>query len=451
MKRFPVIFKIFTAVLSVFYLSSCEKDYYYETPPPHVPQATSTLEAARVTSPPSALNSSYWKNADFLEVTAGNISTSRLYGDGFLNMTGTFLGLPDFNNGANAKLTLRAAYDNDNLYILAEWSDSVIDASNSSWLYNGPLDPRKADAANGWTSQRNGDNISFAFDIDNASSPAGTFANVGCAASCHTSGGNAFMYPTGGKVDIWNWSLARTNPLGYAADLIANSDSFAADNGDRIYYRNSVGTTARSGPAFEWDGTPQSVPGKSNLDPAFYILNKTGFSGDAQNGYTIYHRPTPPGDCESCHGANGTGGSAQALNYIDFNRDSRADLYSKMDLVPDMVSYWGGLTASEKNDVVAYLRGLSGVPGYYLSTPTGSNADISVVSNVSSQNLNDALLSKSKSHTYQVLITRKLNTNNPDDMKFDLAIQKTYKFGVAIMDNDGINHIGSVIETLTFK
>lgn len=52
-------------------------------------------------------------------------------------------------------------------------------------------------------------------------------------------------------------------------------------------------------------------------------------------------------------------------------------------------------------------------------------------------------------HTkYQVLITRKLQTGNADDAQFSPAT--TYKFGVAMMDNDGRNHIGSRIETLEF-
>ena len=55
-------------------------------------------------------------------------------------------------------------------------------------------------------------------------------------------------------------------------------------------------------------------------------------------------------------------------------------------------------------------------------------------------------------HTkYQVLITRKLKTNNADDIQFDLTANKVYTFGVALMDNDGKNHIGSAKEVLTFK
>jgi hypothetical protein len=97
------------------------------------------------------------------------------------------------------------------------------------------------------------------------------------------------------------------------------------------------------------------------------------------------------------------------------------------------------------------MRGLSGVPGYYLQTPTGSNADITAVSNVTALHINNSMLSATNHHIkYQVLITRKLHTNNPDDVQFNPS-QGNYKFGVALMDNDGKNHIGSTVETLTFK
>lgn len=453
-------FKMFLVLSFMLIIGSCEKDYFLEPPPPPpIPtsEMTSTLEAVLVTTPPIAIGSAYWKTADYLKIIATNVSINQLYGDGLLNMTGSFYGLTSFNNGtANPSLTLKAAYDNDQLYILAEWTDLDLDVSNSSWLYNGPIDPLKTDATGGWTSQRNSDRLAFAFEISNASSAAGTFSSVGCAASCHTSGSMSWMFPDAGKVDLWNWSLARSAPLGYAEDMIANSDSLAFDEGQQIHMRNSTGSSDRSGPAYEWDGTSQTITlptGQSSiLDPAFYLFNKTVFSGDARRGDSIYHRLSPPGDCVDCHGARGEGGSAGAINQISQNKKSRTTLISSMDNVSDMTTYWGPLGSAERDDIVAYLRGLSGVPGYYLVTPDGSNANIKAISNVTPIQIKNAMLPVTNQHTtYQVLITRKLKTNHADDAQFDLSIESTYKFGVALMDNDGKNHIGSTIETLTFK
>lgn len=448
--------QLFIAVSIAVVLGSCEQDYFYEVPPPYVPRATQTLEARRATTAPSTIGSPFWKTADYLKVSAADVSVQQLFGDGLLNMTGTFNGLGSFNNGTAPDLTLKAAYDNDNLYILAEWTDTDVDASNSSWFWNGPSDPKKTDSNLGWTSQRNCDKLAFAFDLNNASSAAGVFSNVGCAASCHNDGVKNRMYPQSGSVDIWNWSVARSNPMGYAEDLKADQDSFYSDSGQRMNIRNTSGGTDRSGPAFEWDGTSQSVTlpngNTALLDPAYYILNKTPFLGNVQRGDSLYHTVAPPGDCTYCHGEHGEGGSSSAINQLSQNKKSRAALLSAMDIIPDMVAYWGPLSQTDRDDIVAYLRSLSGVPGYYLVPPSGSSADVTALSNITPINLNNSYLPVTNIHTkYQVLIIRKLKTNNADDIQFDLSTSKTYKFGVALMDNDGANHIGSAIETLNFK
>jgi hypothetical protein len=447
------IFKLIPAVTLMVTLSSCEKDYYYETP---LPKSTSTLEASRVTTAPLTIGSAYWKSADYLSVNSVNVSTNQLYSDGFLNMTASYLGLNSFNKGTDPKLRLKAAYDNDNLYILAEWTDFTVDLSNSSWLFNGLNDTLKSDPVAGWTSQRNSDRFALAFEISNASGPAGSFGSVGCAASCHTNAGIASMSPTAGSVDIWNWSLFGSAPLGYAEDMNASTGIFSDDAGQPIYVRNANGSTSRSGPAFEWDGRSQNVTlsngSSSILDPAYYIFNKTAFIGDAARGDSIYHSAAPPGDCVYCHGDRGQGGSSTAINTISQNKKSRADLMASMDNVGDMFSYWAPLSPSSKDDIVAYLRGLSGVPGYYLNTPDGSNADIKSVNNVTPVQIKNSMLPVTNVHSlYQVLIIRKLRTNNTDDAQFEPSVGKTYPFGVALMNNDGKNHIGSTIETLTFK
>lgn len=437
-------------------LVSCEKDYYYVIPPPKTSHPSSTLEAVLVNTAPSTINSAYWRTADYLTINSTNVSSNELYNDGLLNMTATFLGLNSFNKGTDPGLRLKAAYDNTNLYILAEWTDFTVDLSNSSWLWNGPPDTLKSDANLGWTSQRNSDRIALAFEINNASTTAGVFSNVGCAAACHSNAGQMVMHPNSGLVDIWNWNLATSAPLGYAEDMVANSDSLANDNGQKMFFRNINGSTSRSGPAFEWDGTSQTVTlsnGQSSiLDPAFYILNKTTFTGNAQRGDSLYHTPTPPGDCSYCHGSQGQGGSNAAINTLSQNKKSRAALISSMDDVGDMFSYWAPLSPTDKNDIVAYLRGLSGVPGNCLTIPDGSNADIKTLNNLTPIQIKNAMLPGTNNHTlYQVLFIRNLKTNNPDDAQFEPVAKSNYTFGIALMNNDGKNHIGSNKESLTFK
>ncbi|MBK5285555.1 MAG: hypothetical protein JJE25_09130 [Bacteroidia bacterium] len=456
MKRINQVTKIFLGIILIIVMDACEKDYFYEPPPPPTSEQTSTLEAIHVSTPPSSINSEYWQTADYLKINSQDVSINQLYLDGLLNMTGTYGGLASFNNGTDPGLFLKAAYDENNLYILAEWTDLDVNISKSSWLFNGPVDPLKADPNAGWTSQRNCDKFAMAFEISTASSPAGTFSNVGCAASCHNVVGTPVMYPTSGKVDLWNWNLALSAPLGYAEDMVANSDSIADDSGQKMYARNSTGTTDRSGPAYEWDGTSQIVTlansQSSTLDPAFYLFNKTAFIGDIHRGDSIFNRTSPPGDCASCHGNVGQGATEGPINLVRYNKKSRTELMLGMDNVGDMSAYWTPLSASDKNDIVAFLRGLSGVPGYYLTTPDGSNADIKAVSNVTAANIFNAMNPTTNHHAkYQVLMIRNLRTNNADDIQFNGTSGSTYKFGVALMNNDGKNHIGSTVETLTFK
>ena len=441
-------------------IQSCEKDNYYQVPLPHVSVATSTLEAQLVNcvNAPKTITSAFWKTADYLKVDVKDISTNYLYGDGLLNMTGIYGGKASFNGGTDPGLTIKAAYCDDNLYILAEWTDNDMNLSEASWLWNGPLDPKKTDSSGSWTSQRNSDKFALAFEIQSASGPAGTFSNVGCAASCHANGNNSVMHPDAGKVDIWNWSLSRSAPLGYLRDMVADGSNFSDDAGQAASIRNSSGSTNRSGPAYEWDGTNQTVtlPATGQnvlLDPSFYLLNKTLVTGDASSGDKNFHTDfSGSGSCAHCHGDNGEGATEQAINGISFNKKSRAGLIASMDNVADMVPYWSILNATQKNDIITYIKGFSGTPGYYLNTPTGSCADITSVNNISPTQVSNAMVPKSNVHgKYQVLIIRKLKTNNADDIQFDLSGNRTYKFGIALMNNDGRNHIGSLVETLTFK
>ena len=190
-KKYYLLFICFLFIVAG---QSCRNDFYAVPIPASVSTATQTLEASKVAIAPNKVTSSYWNTANYLKVTAANISINKLYPDGWLNMTGSFSGLTSFNGGKDPGLTLKAAYDNENIYILVEWQDAKADFSNGSWLYNGPADSKKSDTTGGWTSQRNSDHVALAFEISSASSSSGTFSNVGCAASCHTSAGNSFMF-----------------------------------------------------------------------------------------------------------------------------------------------------------------------------------------------------------------------------------------------------------------
>ncbi len=416
-------------------------------PPPPPPAATTTLQAALVTTAPSELNSAYWATADWREITATTMSAGLVYGDGQLNMSGTFGGAAEYNDGNDPALTLKAAYDATNLYMLAEWTDSDMNLDRRRWLYDGPVDPRKVgESALGWTSQLNDDKIGFAFEMDAASSMFGAFADVGCQAACHDAGAGIDMRPEFGKVDIWHWKMSRSEPLGYVNDQFTEpTNGRKSDAGDGLENRHKgAGDTNRSGPAFEWDGTLQTVikgDGTSTtLDPAYYLFNTMPFVGDAAAGDIAYQA-----SCAGCHGANGEGGAGPVLAQVMWTRESRGDLATELAAgTHPGAGLWNGFTATEMDDVMARLRGFSGIPGYFLTNPSGSQADIITKSNVVLTQVDDVTHT-----TYQLLMIRALDTGNPlDDVVFDPA--NSYKFGVGLMDNDGRNHVGSNLETLDF-
>jgi mono/diheme cytochrome c family protein len=443
------------ALSVVVWVQSCRKDFTYIAPPPPGPHAVDSLVATMVTTPPDKITSAFWSKANYLHVNVTDVSKNQLYGYDWLNMTGTYNGLSSFSS-KDPGLTLKAAYDNDNLYILAEWQDTVANFSNASLLYDGPADARKADTTGGWTYQRNADHLAMAFEISNASGPSGMFSSVGCAASCHGSSSSAVMSPTSGTVDIWNWNTAHSAPLGYAEDMVASSGGLAWDAGTKMWTSNA----GANGPLYEWNGTAQNVtlPNGTTaiLDPGFYLLSTatTSYVGNPHGGDTIFHKiySGNADACATCHGEKGEGGAYGAVNSPALNGKSRATLMANMNNEPEMAAYFPRLDSTALVNVLAYIRGLAGVPGAILSAPTGSNADIKAVSNVSPIDVKNAYVRQTNKHNkYQVLIIRKLKTNNADDVQFDLSTKKTYIFGVALMDNDGKNHIGSLKETLTFK
>ena len=445
---------IFTTIGGLLLLlGACQKDYNYVTPPPKISLPSSTLEAWMATTPPNTFTSSFWKTANYLTVSAKDISTGLLYGDGLLNMTGTYNGLSNFNKGVDPKLTLKAAYDAQNIYVLVEWIDSTVNVSQGTWYYDGNYDPLKAtENSTAWTSQKNNDKLAFAFEIASASSGTNTFSNNGCLASCHGTGSSAVMSPTTGTVDLWSWNLATSAPLGYMHDMNANSAGMSYDLGTPFFARNTTGSTDRSGPKYEWDGTDQTITlpngTSTNLNPAIYLLNKTVMPGDAANGKLVYYGGVGKCSDGDCHG------DAMYFPAQKFIAYTRLGMKNRMNDVTEMSNYWGGLSEVEKDDIVTFIRGLAGVAGNFLNKPTvgNSNADITALNNVTPAHIGNSLSDATNHHTkYQVLITRKLKTNNADDIQFDAISGKTYNFGIALMNNDGKNHIGSAKEILTFK
>ena len=414
-------------ILSVL-LYSCEWEQMAPPPILRSAESTASLEVEYTASVLDDVDAAFWNESDYLEVSVSDIINGQLEDDGLLNRTGLFNGISDFNNGLDPELSIKAAYNNENIYILATWKDDYVDASNKSLLWNGPTDEKKPNqGSTGWTSQRNDDNIILNFEYSENTS----------------------------KKDIWKWSTALSEPFGYAFDMFSeNNEAPLMDAGEPFAHRNSTGTSNRKAPLYEWNGEIQKFELENGetviLDPAYYLINKIDFVGDVVAGEEAYIA-----QCIFCHGDNGDGQSTTkhpsvygpSLNNVEWNRDSREALVSKIEESGhDGSSYFSKLNTTQVDDLFARMRSFSGVPGYYLSIPSGSIANVITYSNLKTAGI------KARSNIeHKVLFVRKLNTGNTDDIVFNSDGTMEYNFTVNLTDNDELNYIGSITKTLTFK
>ena len=421
-----ILLKYFSILLFLVALTiGCESER--RIPPrgyfPNTPIATEQLEAQYFWTPQDKLNSSYWKDANFVEVVLSNLEKDNLYGDGYLNMTGTYRGLSTFNQGRDPEVKIKAGYDDTYIYILVEWKDTTANASYMTWKFGGSEDKYKDDSATGWTSQKNQDNVTLLFDKNDGS----------------------------GK-DAWRWSLAYSAPFDMALNLNANADGFLEDF-EILGYRNALSSESRIGPVYEWNGIRQDIATDDGspkfLDPAYYLLDnyKMEISGDVIAGQNVYNAKA---DCKFCHGTNGN--ASDAINNSGSLNGEFLNKYTREGLLEFIKSsghegsggqYWGKIATNskEQNDLITFLRGISGTPGYVLEEP--DSKDIHAISNISVGGI------QRRNSKYQVLFKRKLVAPESGDVSF--SPNGTYKLSIQLSDNDEINFVGATNIELVFK
>lgn len=417
--------RIFPLLLLIAIIS-CESEK--RIPPrgyiPVKPESTEKLEAAYFWVSQDQLNSPYWKDATFVEATLSDGNTENLYPDGYLNMTGTYHGLSDFNEGKNPEVIIKAGYDSEYLYILVEWKDTTTDASLASRLFVGPDDPLKPDSVNGWTSQRNNDNLTILFPME----------------------GEGF--------DAWKWNMSYTAPLNMALNLSADNSGNINDDSE-LLNENSVDGSPRGRPKYEWNGERQeiSLPDGTRrlLDPAYYLLDemKTEFIGDMAKGQRAFNLTA---DCRFCHGPDGNGISdgftnGGALNDVFTNRYSREGLIDFIDSPGHEgrgPQYWGRIKndSAAVVDIITFMRGIAGVPGNSIIVPS-TEAEVRAFTSVGT-----GTVSKQNS-MYQILLRRRLKNGVSGDIQF--SPENNYSLSIRLSDNDDINFIESQNIELIFK
>ncbi|MFQ5890305.1 MAG: ethylbenzene dehydrogenase-related protein [Gemmatimonadota bacterium] len=122
--------------------------------------------------------------------------------------------LPFNGGGGPSKATVKAAYDDHNIYFLVKWEDPTGTESihKKMWSYDA--------AADSWSQAQNEDRLYFLWNIS-----AIDFDEGGCSLYCHVGDPdwekaewNMGTNNPGDRVDVWHWKAARTNPVGHADD-----------------------------------------------------------------------------------------------------------------------------------------------------------------------------------------------------------------------------------------
>jgi len=232
----------------VGYLVSCtNEDQIIE---PVTPEATNELLSLKVSTAPGIDGTvdAIWNDAKKLETRAVVPNPEN---DVFTGYVG---------NGND--LTLRSLYDDQYIYILAEWVDAEKSTKHQTWYYD-PADKRwKRESAvpifvNSLESRKafNEDKLAFLFNINKSTLD---FDTKTCYATCHTnlmvdpstglpttpgvSGGTARHYTNASneRVDMWHWKSVRNGGMGVADDQYQDNQR---PNGRKSDSKVSGGTT----------------------------------------------------------------------------------------------------------------------------------------------------------------------------------------------------------------
>jgi hypothetical protein len=203
---------------------------------------------------------------------------------------------PSSSDRRTFSATLRAAVDNEFLYLLVEVFDPTPHETPNFFRFRGG---NPASEAN-WTLTTEGqDGFALMFPIGAPQNVRGdrageTFQTVGCAVACHTAATtNAYeggSYPTYGRIDLWYWKAGTTNPQGFADDYVAEG----RDGSSFPEERRGDGGNAFEEPNFPPQGTgpmlPISMAGGNNggLDPRRFLWQPTSvpFNPQAPNPAT---------------------------------------------------------------------------------------------------------------------------------------------------------------------
>jgi len=313
---------------------------------------------------------------------------------------------------------VRAQYDDEYIYFLAEWKDTKQDASRDTWYFDPATSlwkqesnkPIFNDAGEKTRDAFYEDKFAMQWDINNSTTD---WANNTCYATCHAGlpaeEGFAKHYTlaAGEQTDMWHWKSVRTGlPTGQFDDKhvvdVPQDDARKGDAKTSGGYSNNKQTVALL------DGTLTDV-----TIPKYFIPNR-------DNYYWILVSEVNDDTAKLIKGAYTNGD----LEYYNSGTSGATSI-----LTP-------GADFQRPVDFGMHETALKGIPSITTEPFVGSRGDIITAQTYTGNG-------------WILEFKRKLSTGHDDDVTF--VITEEYPFGLAIFDNAAIGHGIKAYLTLKFE
>jgi len=343
-----------------------------------------------------------WSDAQILTGTAGVPNPEG--DDGTIVFNGYVGNTRDFQ--------VKAQYDDEYVYFLAQWKDDQQDASRDTWYFDATDNLWKQESNKPVFDTDNTTKLREAFYEDKFAMQwqIGTVENweaISCYATCHADLTEAEGYAkhytlaAGEQTDMWHWKSVRTGPNGQFDDKhVTDTPQDGARHGDA----KVSGGYSNNKQTLKLDGTGADVS-----VPKYYIPGETDY-------YWILESEVTDNTALLITAVASDG----TLTDEDGNEiDPNVDLDYQRD-------------ATTLNQTPA----LKGMPSITTTAFVGSRGDIT-----SGQTYTG--------NGWILEFKRKLNTGNSDDVVFDTT--KSYQFGLGIFDNAAIAHAIKTDLTFSFE
>ncbi|KJR40953.1 membrane protein containing Diguanylate cyclase, predicted [Candidatus Magnetoovum chiemensis] len=231
-------------------------------------------------------------------------------------------------DGSSGKVTvtMKALYDKDNIYILAQWNDTSQDIYKNQWVLS--------NETNAWTHSKRLNKKGEAVNLDedrftiiwNINDSIKHFNTAGCAVLCH--GDRMHTNSKNETADLWHWKSARTNPLNYADDQWLDNnikEGYDEDSKEAAHHNDSK--TETSGMTGSYTANSQTIKeGAKETDAPLYWKPKANSS----DPFTITYEDIIKGDAVKIENPNLIDKTKPIPGYIISRpKGSRGDIDAK--------------------------------------------------------------------------------------------------------------------------